>query len=215
MRACGPNNAAENVPGSVRIARQRGGYASSAICEGSLPVFQSIGAAVGCSHANGPAPGAAGPAPWRAAPPQPARARTATSATAARTCLDVAVAIARPAVVVRILIAAVVLRDPVAVAVAVMALDRVIPRRRVRGRVTRAGHRRRGERDERYKRQGAGQELSEVEVHWSAFRGGGVLVRTTDARPSIPPAAGFTFPSGTRSLAGQCPAARPHLHATR
>jgi hypothetical protein len=85
--------------------------------EGSRPTFQPAGGAAGLSQAKGVDVGWAAVLPARpdpAPPPQPAIASAATSAKPRgrkRRRLDVAVAITRTTIVVRIVIAAVVLRD--------------------------------------------------------------------------------------------------------
>src|SRR5271166_2959733 len=45
-----PSSAAENVPGSVIIARQLGGYASAAVPDGRRAILQVRGGAAGTSH---------------------------------------------------------------------------------------------------------------------------------------------------------------------
>lgn len=138
---------AVTVPGSVFVRRQPGGYASEASPEGSRRVLQPGGTGCGRSQANAAgSAGAVGPAVSEE--PHAASAAALASASAAtrdrRRGLDVAVAVAGSAVVVRIVVPAVVLGD----AVVVVMMMVVVSRERHSGPADREGQRG----DERHER---------------------------------------------------------------
>src|SRR6266516_7857635 len=150
MRPCGPSSAADTVPGSPLIACQLGGYASAAVCDGSRATLQPEGRAVGSSQPNAPFGRTVRSTRELPAPPQPAIARAAASAAASHRRLGIAVAIARSAVVVGVVVAAIVLRDATVVAMVVMMVSgRVL--RGVHGRAVAMGDP--GDRDRQHGRE--------------------------------------------------------------
>src|SRR6476661_6036029 len=119
MRLACPISATEAVPASVRIGLQLLGYPTLAAPDGRRASFQPCGAGCGWSQRNAAGwPSAEALAP--VAPPQTARIAAAAAATASSSRRDpsiirsdVSIAVARTAVVVRVVVAAVVLRNPV------------------------------------------------------------------------------------------------------
>src|SRR3954452_25401013 len=122
MRPCAPIKAADTVPESLVIRRQPGGYAKDASPDGNRAAVQPAGGLDARTQPNGPAARtAARPPPDEdtadddPAPPQPTMARAAESAMPTNSSLerlDVAIAVARSAVVVGVMVAAVVLGNP-------------------------------------------------------------------------------------------------------
>src|SRR3954447_11456655 len=105
------------------MRRQRGGYASVAARARSRAVDQRTGTETGRSQLNGE--GRGDPLP---SAPQPARASAATRGMSrVPRDLDVAVAIAGPAVVVGVVVAAVVLRNSVRVVLLVLVVGGMGP----------------------------------------------------------------------------------------
>src|SRR3954451_15361034 len=118
MLRAGPISATDAVPGSVRIALQGFGYAKVAAPEGSRATFQPGGGDAGCSQRKAAARPLTGPRPAAAPAPTPrstARVEATTSSRLNPSLIrsDVSIAVAGAAVVVGVMVAPVVLRNPV------------------------------------------------------------------------------------------------------